>query len=279
MTTPDVFSYLDHREFLSDWFDAKKRENPRFSHRMFARMAGQKSSGLLLHVIRGERNLTEATTDAFSKAMRLRADERDHFRKLVDLDKARTPQERNQVFKAISASRRFREARQVEGEGFEYLSHWYHPAIRELAHRSDFRPDPDWVARQLRPRITVAQARSALELLKRNDMLVERGDRWVPAEATVVTPHEVAGLAVHNYHQGMLRRASEAIEAFEPEERHFGAVTVTVPVAMVQKLKDEVSAFQERLLDLCDGMDAAGEVVMQVNLQLFPLSTAAPESS
>ncbi len=275
-----VFAYLDYRAFLRDWFTARKATNPRFSHRVFARMAGQRSPSLLKHVMDGQRNLTPATTEAFIRALRLTKDEAEFFTNLVRLDQASTTAERNQAWERISLTRRFREARRLEGEGFRYLSHWYIPAIRELAATPGFTADPAWIARTLRPRITPAQARQALATLQELGLLVEDPDGDLRlADATVVTPHEVARLAVQNYHQGMLARASESIEAFDPEERHLGAVTLAVHPSVVPMLKAEIAAFQERLCELAEGVDAPLERVYQVNVQLFPLSATVPPPS
>jgi len=272
---PDVFQYLDYRQFLADWFTAKKEVNPRFSHRAFARRAGQRSPSLLHHVIEGKRNLTGSTTEAFCRAMGLTREECAFFGWLVELARAKTPEQRNQAWKRLSSARRFREARRLEGEGFQYLSHWFYPAIRELANRPDFRDDPDWIARTLQPRITPRQARNALEALLSMRLLVKRDDgRVVPAEASVVTPHEVAGLAVYNYHRAMLTRASDALANVRSEERHYGAVTVAVPANLVPQLKQEIAAFQERILDLCDSAPDPAQRVYQFNLQLFPLSAS-----
>jgi uncharacterized protein (TIGR02147 family) len=70
----------------------------------------------------------------------------------------------------------------------------------------------------------------------------------------------------------MLERARDAIEAFDPEERHLGAVTVAVPASLVPRLKQEVAAFQERVMHLCDTAAEDKDRVYQLNLQLFPLS-------
>ncbi len=273
VSTPDVHDYLDYRRFLADWFEARKKANPRFSYRVFARLAGQSSSSLLHHVIKGKRNLTPATVDAFAGAMKLRAREAELFALLVQLDQARTDEERNQVWEQLSATRRFRAARRVDGAGFRYLSHWYYPAIRELALRPDFVDDPTWIASALRPRITEARARQALDALFELGLLVRQDDGTVAqAEASVVTPHEVSGLAVHNYHRGMLQRASDAIDSFDPEVRHLGGVTVGVPAALVPRLKEELAAFLERVLNLCDESTDPVDRVYQLNMQLFPLS-------
>lgn len=274
----DVFTYLDYRRFLDDWFRAAKDGNPRFSHRMFARMAGQKSPSLLLQVIRGNRNLTAATAESFSRAMSLAAEEAAFFADLVRFNQADTQAEQNQAWARISSSRRFREARLLEGQAVEYISHWYYPAIRELAHRDDFDPDPAWLSRVLRPRITVAQARQAMQVLLSLGLLTpdEHGIPR-PSEASVVTPHEVAGLAARNYHRGMLELAAESIEAAGPSERHLLAVTVCIPQSLIPQLKDELNAFQERLLDLCDSATGDPERVYQTELALFPLSEPPQE--
>jgi uncharacterized protein (TIGR02147 family) len=278
-TSPEVFGYLDHRRFLSDWFGWKKSRNATFSHRVFARRAGQKNPSLLGQVIAGRRNLTPRTTAAFSRAMALSEEEESFFQMLVQLDRAGTDSDRNRVWEQISASRRFQQARRIEGASFRYLSRWYFPAIRELAARLDFRTDPSWIAATLRPRITTAQAEDALSSLQEMGLLQpDETGKLRPAQATIATPHEIVDLAVHNYHAGMIKLASEAIARFPAEDRHLGAVTVSIPRAMLGELKAEIAAFQERLLDLCDRSEAPSEQVFQINLQCFPLS-APPEDS
>jgi len=272
---PSPYAYLDHRAFLGDWFAAKKRANPRYSHRLFARKA-EVSVSLLTHVVQGKRNLTAQTTDGFVDALSLRSGEARFFRLLVAFDAAEDAATRNEVWGEISTTRRFREARGIEGMSFEYLSSWAYPAIRELAAHPRFQADPEWIATTLRPTIRAAEARRALETLKRLGLLVERDGRWVPAEASVATPPELASLAVRNYHHGMIEKGQEAIERFEGPDRHLLAVTVGVPQSLVPKLKEEATAMMQRLMNLCDAEEAPMEQVVQINLQLFPLSEAVP---
>jgi len=275
---PDIFETIDYRGWLRAWFDAQKAADHRYSHRVFARRAGIRSPSLLNEVIKGNRNLSQRTTEGFIRALGLNQEEASFFEALVQLDQAETVAAKNDAWERVSASRRFRQARPLDGEMVRYLSNWYIPATRELAHRGDFRDDPRWLARQLVPAITQAQARDALGTLKALGMLSPDADGVLrPVDVSVVTPHEVAGLAAHNYHRGMIARAGDSLEGVGPEERHLCAVTVGIPEALIPRLKEELNAFQERLLDLCDAQAASTERVYQVNLQLFPL-TRAPES-
>lgn len=275
MAIPDLYTYLDYRAYLRDWFAAKKEANPRFSHRLFARRAGQKSPSLLLHVIERERNLTPVTVEAFSNAIGLGPDEAEFFAALVQLDQSEDPDERNRAMERVRATRRFREARRLEGESFEYLSSWIYPAVRELATCADFRADPAWIAAVMRPSISHAEASNALALLFSLGLLVRDADGRVQvADGSLVTPHEVRSLAVHNYHRSMLDRAREGLAAFSHTERHFCGVTVAVPTSLIPRLKRELDIMQERLLDLCDSATEPRAQVLQLNLNLLPLSTA-----
>lgn len=271
---PDPHAYLSYRAFLGDWFQARKAADPRFSHRLFARKAGVHSPSFLKEVIDGKRGLTSAALDGVLRALGLDREQAAFFRALVQLEQAETDADRNAAWDLISASRRFREARRQDDATVRYLSQGHYPAIRELALRADFRPDPAWIASELLPKISAAQARQALDTLLDIGLLVQKGDAVRPAEVSVATPHEVAGLAAHNYHRDMLSRAAESIEAVAPADRHLLGVTVAIPRSLIPALKAELDAVQERLLDLCDRHAADAEQVYQISLQLFPLSRA-----
>jgi uncharacterized protein (TIGR02147 family) len=274
---PDVHSYLDYRAFLADWFKAKKEAQSRFSHRGFARRIGQKSPSIVVDVIAGRRNLTSELAAAFASAMKLGKADTRFFLLLVSLDRAGTPDEKSSIWTEITASQRFQAAHKLEGESFRYLSDWSYPAIRELARRPDFRADPAWIAETLRPPISRKKAASALEALFDLGMLVEgsRGE-IVQADGAIVTPREVLGLAVDNYHSGMLERAIAGIRDFKAAERHYTGVTVCIPSSSVPEIKAEINRFAERLLELCDGAEGTPERVYQLHLLAFPLSSDSP---
>ena len=278
MVEPVIYRYLDFRAFLRDWYAWRQAQDPKFSRRQFARLAGKRSPGLLTTVMEGDRQLTPPMVRAFAQAMELSADEAAFFGALVQLDQASDSMTRNEAWRRVSASKAFREARPLQGASVEYLSHWWYPVVRELAHRHDFVPDPSWIAKHTRPPITEAQARRAVEVLLRLGLLREdEEDGLVPADGVLTTPHEVEGMAVHNYHLGMLERAAESIERFEPELRHLVAATLPVPESLVPVIKQELNALQERLGDLAEQTEEDIERVVQIHLVMFPLSDTAGE--
>lgn len=276
---PDLADFLDYRAYLDAWFSWKKATNKRFSHRLFARLSGQSNPSLLLQIIQGKRNLTERTQESYIGALGLDPDDAQAFRLMVAFDQAPTPEARTEAFEALSASRRFRSARRIEGDSFRYLSRWYVVAARELALCPGFRADPHWLAATLRPGVSLDQAREALHLLFDLGMLVHNDDGGVEVrDTTLATPHEVYGLAAYNYHRAMLTRAMASMDEVDPAERHLGAITVAIPESMIPRFKAELTQLQERLLDLADESDRPDRVY-QVALQTFPLSHPVGDST
>ncbi len=268
---PDVFAYLDYREYLRDYYTAAKAAVPAFSYRYFSRRAGFASPNFLKVVSDGRRNLTADSANKVVQGLGLEDDERRFFLDLVNLDQASDSEQKNAAFERVSASQRFRQARRIDAGMFEYLSRWYLPAIREMAARPDFRDDPKWISNQLFPPVPHADVASALATLFDLGLLVREGDRVTRGEPTWTTGHEVRSLAIGNYHRQMLERAAASIDEVPRELRDLSSLTVVVEQDTIGELKERVHEFRESLIERCE-RDRGREIVYQIGIQLFPLS-------
>jgi uncharacterized protein (TIGR02147 family) len=274
-----IYRYLSYRRFLEDWFAHKKERNPRYSHRAFSKRCKQKSPSFLKDVISGRRNITAIQEPIIIKILALDEDEKSYFQDLLTIEQSKDITQQDRAFERIAAARRYHGAQRIEGESYRYLSRWYCPAIRELANRKDFRPDPDWIKNQLRPKITKVQAQEALQILTDLGMLIIHEDGTIEnREGSFATPKQVEGLAVHNYHKEMLSLAKEGIGRFNPTERHFLALTVSVQKDLIPELKNQLNEMATRLFDLCENESTDPEQVVQVQLHFFPLSKSQETS-
>ncbi len=270
---PDIFEYLDYRRYLEDFYTAGKENVAAFSHRYFARRAGFSSSNYIQLVWKGKRNLTADSTRSLCDAMELTRRESAFFAALVRLDQSDDPDEKNQAFEEVAASRAFHRARTIDDSMWEYLSHWYYPAIREMAGQSDFVLDARVIAQRLCPSVPVDKVRRALDLILELGLIVVDEDGSISrGEPTLTTGHIVRKLAAANYHRQMIARGAEAIELHPAKMREIAGTTVCIEAATVPELKQRIRSFREALIQRCDS-DETPEIVYQFNVQLFPLST------
>jgi uncharacterized protein (TIGR02147 family) len=270
--SPSVFGYANYRTYLRDVYEHRKGTQRGFSFRWFAQKAGLASPNFLKLVIDGQRNLSTKGVEAFARALGLTARERDCFADLVQFEQAATAAEKTRAWERLSSYQARRKVRAVTHQEFEYLSRWYYPVVRELISLPGFREDPRWIARQVRPAITAAQAKAALEVLLALG-LVERDDaqRLRPRDKLLSTGAEVRSLAVGNFHRQMMERGAESIERFDREEREISGLTVSISAEGVRTFKERIHALRAELLELA-GRDEHADRVMQLNFQLFPVA-------
>jgi uncharacterized protein (TIGR02147 family) len=271
---PSVYEYTDYRAYLRDYYVAEKARRPAFSYRYFARRAGHTSPNFLKLVIEGKRNLGPARITAFARALELDVEEASFFADLVSFGQAKNDDTKTKAQARLAAARNYRKAGRIEGDLFEYLSHWYLPAIRELVARRDFVEDPKWIAKELVPQITAKKAADGLKVLanlglvrRMPDGRLERGDpSWT-------TGPDANSKIVTEFHQQMLGLANDALQKFPAEERNMSSLVVCVKAKTIEELRRRITSFQQELLAMGDA-DEEPDVVYQIGLQMFPLSRA-----
>jgi uncharacterized protein (TIGR02147 family) len=232
----------------------------------------------LKRVIDGERNLSAEMTARFAKALGLDREATEYFTNLVRFTHSRTTAERNTYYGKLTGSRRYRKARPLDLAHAAYHSTWYLPAIRELVTRSDFADDPEWIASALIPPIGKAEAARALETLLELGLLKrDATGRLVQSDALVSTGPETQGMHIANYHRMMMERAAEAIDLVNRADRDVSSLTLCLGEDGLRRTKERIQRFRRELLELSTLEDDPLQVI-QVNFQLFPLSTARRRS-
>lgn len=274
----DVFRYLDYREFLRDRYAAEKQRSPKFSYRYFSRRVGVRSPGHLKRVMDGERSLTNTMVERYAQAFGMSTGESQYFGALVSFNDAATSKDRERAYQALTGFRKYRQMHQLDLRQGDFCAYWYIPAIRELVVCDGFREDPQWVAAQLRPTISVKEAQAALDTLLELGLLTRDEDgRLRQQDATVSTGAQTQWVHVTRYHRAMLERASESIDVFPAAERDLSSVALALPKDALPHLKRRLAEFRKELLsDYSVEEDA--ERVVQVSMQMFPLS-AEPEET
>lgn len=273
----DVFRYHDYRAFLSDLYKAKKGRG--FSYRAFSRAAGLGAPNYLKLVIEGQRNLTTQMAERFAEACGLSGDAAEYFQRLVEFNQASSAEQKRAGFSSISSFERYRRAHRLELAHAAYHSTWYLPAIRELVTSPRFDEDPERLAALLWPPIKPNEAKFALETLLELGLLERAADGRLRQTAAVVsTGPETFGMHITNYHAEMMRRATQAMELVPAAQRDISSLTFCVSVEGAARIKKRIQEFRRELIAQVEAEPDRGQV-MQLNLQLFPLSVPhAPEA-
>lgn len=268
----NVFSFLDYRAFLKAHYEHRKARSKSYSYRLFSRLAKVKSPNYLKLVIDGQRNLSPEMAERFAKACKLDDEGAEYFVDLVAFNQASTTKERDRLLQRLARFRGYRQAHQLDLRHAEYHRSWWVPAICELASRPDFDGDPERVAVELVPAISVEQARDAIALLVELELLAPDGDgRLRRTEAVLTTGSQTSGVHIANFHRSMLERAADAIDDVPAAERDISSITMCLSPERVRMIRKRVAELRKELIEIAV-QDPEPRQVIQVNLQIFPLS-------
>jgi uncharacterized protein (TIGR02147 family) len=267
----NVFSYDDYRTYLRDAYSERKRRG--LSYRGLARRAGLSSPSFLKAVMDGQKNLAQATARRVAAALGLVGDAAEYFRLLVVSEQASDSAERRAVQVSLGRLRRYQDVQALEEARDAYHRHWYLPAIRELSLTDAFRADPKWIARVLTPKISIREAKQALATLEQLGLLrPDESGRLRASHRQVSTELEPNSDQIASFHRAMIARALQTLAEVPRPERDISSITLAVDPAGLGALKRRIQEIRRELLDEFDA-GRSGVQVVQVNFQLYPLST------
>ena len=250
----------------------RKKKDRYFSYRQFSGKAGFASPNFLKLVVDGQRNLSPASILKIAKGFDIKGSQRDFFENLVLMNQAREHEQRNYYYQKMISISGFKKIHKIAKSQYQYFSKWYYPVIREIIRFNGGNLNEDQMARLLRPKISVAEAKSAINLLARLGLIQKNAeDQWELIEDNISTGPEVRSLVVTNFHKEMLRLARESIDGVPAAKRDISALTLSINRERFSELKSRIIAFRKELLDFAD-LDQDPDQVVQVNIQLFPLS-------
>jgi uncharacterized protein (TIGR02147 family) len=271
-TTPKpIFAFNEYRGFIREYFRGKKQSSPAFSHRVFARQAGFKTSNFMHLVMTGKRNLTKDSITKIALAMKLKKREWEYFENLVFYFQAQTVKDREHYLTLLNSIRKGAFFKQLGGDHYEYIANWLNPVVRELAGMTRGKVDEGKLSARIAAHVTPAEVRKSLDLLTRLGMLAGTPDGgFRQSDSLLSTGPGVTGIAAARYHIGTMALAAEAIERFKPEEREMVGMTLGVSRQTFERIRERMWEFRQEVLAMAD--DSSPEQVYQLSIQLFPMT-------
>ena len=271
MTEPDVLQYTNFRVYLRDYYEYKKKTQPAFSLRFFAEKAGLSSHAHLKLTIDGKRNITKSTVTKLIHGLGLIKQRATYFENLVFFNQATDDEEKKVYYEQLVKASPHSKLHKMDQAQLRIFREWHHSVILEMVSLKGFRPIPDWVSKRLEGKVTPAQVQESFNLLLELGLLVKTANGFRQRDPMITTDDEVQDLMVKLYHQQMLLISKDKLSELASQERDFSALTFSIRRKDFPNLKKQIQLMRKELLDFSAGA-GEGDDVVQVNIQLFPLT-------
>jgi uncharacterized protein (TIGR02147 family) len=265
-----IFNYTDYRKFLTDYYADAKKDNPRFSYRYLTSL-GTINPGNFAKIIKGERNLTLATTTKLGRALKLCKKERDYLQTLVLYCQSVRHEEKKRYFEEMMS---FKESsvRILDADQYAFYDKWYYTAVREaLAFYPLTKNNYGELGKFIIPAVPERDVGKAVDLLEKLGLVrVDAAGCVSRSDALISTGNNIKSLTLNNFVVNTMKLAENAINNGLPET-NLSSVTLSVSAGDFIRIQDEVRAFRRKIMDIAKNSKNPNRVY-QYNVQIFPLT-------
>ncbi len=266
-----LFDYTDYRVYLKDYYQGRKNRQTGWGLQTWAARLDLKSKSTLAMILNGQRHPSRSLTESLVTYFEFRSDEAEYFSDLVEWKKSSEGGRISTLLmERLAKKRKNGQFQFLDYDRFQVVSEWYFPVLRELFHVRGFTVDADWIAHQLRGRLTAREVKQALQLLLRVGLLKKKGRNIELADADVTTDSDIANEGVRRFHRQMLALASESLSETPVEEREILASTFVVQQKDMPRAKELLRNVANELGDSLESKN--GDQVYQLQICFFPVT-------
>lgn len=267
---PNIFKYMDYRQYLIDFYFYGKAEFSYFSYQYIAQKVLIDTSNLA-KVFQKKRHLPKKSVRGFKVAFQLDDREFEYFEVLVEIAKVKKEDIRQKLFNKLLHIQES-QPRFMGMNEYHFYSQWYHTAIYGLLDCFKFSGNYKELAEMLSPAISVREAKESISLLLKLGLIKKNSARrYIPTEKVISTGDQWKSLAIKNFQKKTMELGIRALDKISKEKRDITTLTFSVTADELAKLKELNLEYRKKVISLISRADN-GDIVYQLNTQLFPMS-------
>jgi len=265
----------DYRDMLRSYYERRKSEMPLYSYRMMGQKLALDASQLF-RILQKEQHLPARCVPIAKEMLGLQGRAAEYFDLLMAATRSRSALKRKELLEKAFALRDV-QRRSLQEQELEFLSHWYHAAVRSLIEVNRGQAEPRELAHRLVPPITEAMAAQSVLLLKDIGLVKKQpSGRLCLAETHLTASGPEKAKAVHTFQKQLLALAADSLDSIPKSKRDISTLTLSVDAECFEDLRGMLQEFrrlvQKRVED-CGSPDR----VMQLTLAFHPLAYAQSE--
>ena len=270
--SPDIYKYDNYRIYLRDLFEGRKKIDPLFSHRIFAKAAGISNPGFCIDVIAGRRKVSKAALEKIIKGFELNDREAEYLHILVNYNHAKSDPQK-QVFYAGLVSRRTRSSFfRLGNSNARYYQDFRYSLVRNGIEAFVF-DGRNWngFSKFFEPAIPESLLKKIVRDLCEWGLVDQDAQGRYRAVNSLIEPPQTLGNLVFELNKEWIRQAFGAMQKVPAHKRHVSSMVFAVSRENYGIIKNKIEQFREDLFKIV-AADKNPQCLAQLSLQYLPKS-------
>ncbi|MBQ49515.1 MAG: hypothetical protein CMP10_19200 [Zetaproteobacteria bacterium] len=270
----DLYSFQDYILYFKAIYKVMKESKRSYTLVDYSEDLGFGRNNTMAQMHSGHRSLSQKAVERIGTLLKLDKAEKAYLQTLVDIKSAKSSAYREEKMALLLELQGRASTNEAEGTPLSFFNSWHHAVIFELLSLDVAQSVPQ-LQQKFSMNISEKEILKSIKLLQELDLisLIEEGENigYIKNQKDFSLGGAIPGTAIVRFHQEMMNLAKESLISTPPQQRDISSVTISVNEKTLARMKKDVEIFRKYLLfqaSLCEQED----VVMQVNIQLFPLS-------
>jgi len=265
-----VFSYIDYRKFLEDYYNWRKKVDNKFSYRYFAKKAGFSNPTYYIDIVKGKKNLSDNAIEKFIKGLGLDEREAKFFKYLVKYNQAKTEEEKESYYKKLISFKLENREDYVKLRYIKYYEKWYIPVVREIIAVKPFKKNEvKKIASLIRPKISTKEVHYAIKILL-NLSLIEEINGYYYAKPLKIEPDKFLYHQIRILHKEWIDHGKWAVENLDKDKRHVSSLILALTEDEYKKIIEYIEELRNIVKNYSLNSKKEGLKLYQLNIQFIP---------
>jgi len=271
--THSVFTYFDFRTFLKDRQKWLKEQKPFFTLDYVAQRMDLKSKGHVSLILSGAKTVPDSKIEMLADTFFLEAKEKEFFLNLVRYNQEQTYRQKKVYLDRMVALMRISDKKLVPAQ-YRICEKWFYPIVLEVLRVNDFVDEWATLGKLVRPQITAAEAKEAVQVLQSIKLIRKSGQGfWEPTDTVLTFGEGWQSVVARNFQAHAIEMAQQALIEVPVGERDISTLTVSMGQETFERIQQTIHLMRKEILALVQA-DQKAERVFQMNISLFPSSFA-----
>lgn len=272
-TLVDIYSYKDPALFLRDHWLIKKKRNPSFSIRAWAKSLGITSHSQLHQMIYGKRAIPKKYLSNLVKNLNLTNGEIEYLEALIDIQKAKSDEEKSFYLNKILSKKKQLKVVFHEIESFDLVKNPLHFFILEIFQLKDRTFTVEKIKDMLQFDYSTAEIKRAIDTLLKLKLATKISENeYAKIPNSIFTQNDVPSAAVREYHKNLSELSKVAIENQHVSEREFNAMSFNIKKENLADAKRAIREFREQFVEKFCAMESEGDQTYHLNVNFFAVT-------
>lgn len=268
-----VYDYLSAENYLSEVWKIKKEKNSQFSVRSWAKQLGMKYHAPLHQILIGKRKIPKHYLPLLITNLKLDAKEALYLETLVDLQKAKTNEEKEIYGTRLNLLTPKPLLKMVKLETYKYFQDPLHGILLEMSYLKDFVAEPSWIQSRIGFKVSIVDIKMTLDRLVTLGFM-ERNEKGHLTKTSrhIFTKSDIPNKYINEYHVRCSEMAKSALSSQDVLEREFNASTFNIAKKDIPRAKEILRRYLNDFITDIEAPPGVGEETYHINLQLFKIT-------